>query len=264
MNISGTTGATGAAGADGYSFINGSGVPGAGLGNNGDSYIDTGSAGVDLYTKSGGVWIDTGIDLVGATGAAGTNGTDGYNFLQGVGVPGSGLGNNGDSYLDSDTGDLYIKSAGSWTLTGNLIAGSTMSQYSFIADKTATQNIAAAGEIIRFEDDLNAPFFDTNNDFFIDQYIVPKGGLTMKFALDGVHAIQNGGATTIDLMITVDGIEEVSTGNQVIGAASTYVPSLVTDFLSLNAGQVVRVEVKTESGAGTCDMTSGRFSNSFA
>lgn len=47
-------------------------------------------------------------------------GTDGTSFLQGSGVPSSGLGNNGDSYLNLTNGDVYLKTAGSWSVTGNL------------------------------------------------------------------------------------------------------------------------------------------------
>jgi hypothetical protein len=42
----------------------------------------------------------------------------------GTGVPSSGLGINGDVYIDSASDNLYGKSAGSWSLLGN-IKGST-------------------------------------------------------------------------------------------------------------------------------------------
>ena len=48
------------------------------------------------------------------------SGRDGLSFIQGSGVPSSGTGNNGDSYLDIDTYDIYEKSAGSWSVTGNI------------------------------------------------------------------------------------------------------------------------------------------------
>jgi hypothetical protein len=50
----------------------------------------------------------------GTNGANGTNGTNGTAFLSGSGVPAAGLGNNGDTYLDVSTGDLYKKTAGVW------------------------------------------------------------------------------------------------------------------------------------------------------
>ena len=48
------------------------------------------------------------------------SGRDGLSFIQGSGVPSSGTGNNGDSYLDIATYDIYEKSAGSWSVTGNI------------------------------------------------------------------------------------------------------------------------------------------------
>ena len=59
------------------------------------------------------VWT-TIIDLASLAGA------DGKSFLQGSGVPSSGLGSNDDTYLDIDTYDIYLKSAGSWSVTGNI------------------------------------------------------------------------------------------------------------------------------------------------
>jgi len=50
----GAAGAPGANGADGNSILVGVGAPGAGLGSDGDQYIDTDSS--DIYTKVAGVW----------------------------------------------------------------------------------------------------------------------------------------------------------------------------------------------------------------
>ena len=38
--------------------------------------------------------------------------------LSGSGVPGAGLGNDGDLYIDDLTGQYYTKSGGAWTLQG--------------------------------------------------------------------------------------------------------------------------------------------------
>lgn len=63
----GATGAAGAAGADGKTILNGSGAPGAGLGVNGDFYLDT-AANAIYGPKTGGAW-GSGTSLIGPAGA---------------------------------------------------------------------------------------------------------------------------------------------------------------------------------------------------
>ena len=61
----------------------------------------------------------TGSD--GATGVIGSTGPTGASFLSGSGVPAASLGKDGDTYLDVDTGDVYEKSGGAWSLSGSLV-----------------------------------------------------------------------------------------------------------------------------------------------
>lgn len=56
----------------------------------------------------------------GPAGPAGADGTPGSVWFTGVGAPAGGLGDDGDFYLDSVTGDYYEKVAGVWVLQGNL------------------------------------------------------------------------------------------------------------------------------------------------
>jgi hypothetical protein len=65
----------------------------------------------DIYKKASGAWVkETNI-------AAGANGAT---WLSGSGAPGSSLGNDGDYYLDTDTGDVYNKATGTWTVITNI------------------------------------------------------------------------------------------------------------------------------------------------
>ena len=48
------------------------------------------------------------------------DGKDGSSFLTGHGEPSSSTGNDGDTYLDLDTYDLYVKGNGQWSLEGNI------------------------------------------------------------------------------------------------------------------------------------------------
>lgn len=56
----------------------------------------------------------------GNPGAPGDTGEQGFSFLSGAGAPSNGLGNNGDSYLNTTNGDTYAKSGGTWTQNGNI------------------------------------------------------------------------------------------------------------------------------------------------
>lgn len=54
-------------------------------------------------------------------GSGGSGGTgDGAKWFNGNGAPSSGLGDNGDYYLDSLTGDVYSKQSGSWSVIMNI------------------------------------------------------------------------------------------------------------------------------------------------
>lgn len=121
----GGTGGPGAPGANGLSFRYGAGVPGSGLGINGDSYLNTTNG--DVYGKSAGLWVLVG-SLKGADGAPGgggsgspgADGAPGASYYAGAGVPASGLGINGDSFMNATNGDVYTKAGGAWSLVGNV------------------------------------------------------------------------------------------------------------------------------------------------
>jgi hypothetical protein len=110
-------------GAAGNSIRVAAGAPSDTLGVNGDSYVNASNG--DLYTKSAGTYTISG-NLKGPQGPAGIQGDQGIagptgtSTLFGTGAPSSGLGNNGDSYINTSTYHLYTKAAGSWTDTGSL------------------------------------------------------------------------------------------------------------------------------------------------
>lgn len=112
-NIKGSAGATGSAGAAGSVWYNGAGAPAGGLGINGDYYLN--STNDDVYFKSTGVW-NVITNIKGATGAAGSATV----WHDGAGAPSAGLGSDGDYYLDDTTGNVYLKSAGAWSIVANI------------------------------------------------------------------------------------------------------------------------------------------------
>jgi hypothetical protein len=123
----------GGGGGGGNVLRNGTGAPLNSLGIDGDFYIDTTAH--NLYgPRAGGVW-PSGIAIVGpqgSAGSAGSNGTNGNTVNHGTGVPGSGVGNNGDFYIDTAGNMLYgAKSAGAWGSGTSLVgpaggSGNTM------------------------------------------------------------------------------------------------------------------------------------------
>ncbi len=76
--------------------------------------------------ENGHWWIgdtDTGIPATGVDGEDGEDGKDGQDgtsLLTGNGEPSSNLGIDGDSYVDLDTWNYYVKENGIWVLKGNI------------------------------------------------------------------------------------------------------------------------------------------------
>ncbi|MFZ2056622.1 MAG: pentapeptide repeat-containing protein [Acidimicrobiales bacterium] len=140
-------GPAGANGTNGKTILNGTATPTSTIGNNGDFYLDTATH--TLYgPKANGTWPTAGTSLVGpqglkgangatgatgakgatgatgATGAQGPAGTNGNTVLNGASTPASGVGNNGDFYLDTATDTLYgPKASGTWPTTGTSLVG---------------------------------------------------------------------------------------------------------------------------------------------
>lgn len=115
QGIKGDTGAQGTQGVQGIQ-----GVPG----NDGA----TGPAGSTGATGATGSTGSTGA--TGSAGSNGTNGTNGATWRDGSGVPSNGLGANGDYYLDDATGNVYLRTAGTYSIVANIkgATGSTGSQ----------------------------------------------------------------------------------------------------------------------------------------
>jgi hypothetical protein len=104
-------------GGGGNVLRNGSGAPLNSLGTDGDFYIDTTAH--NLYgPRANGVW-PSGVAIVGPQGSAGNNGNT---LNHGTGAPSSGVGNNGDFYIDTSANNIYgPKAAGAWGSATSLI-----------------------------------------------------------------------------------------------------------------------------------------------
>ncbi|HHA8371289.1 TPA: G5 domain-containing protein [Streptococcus pneumoniae] len=140
-------GATGQAGRDGKDVLNGKVNPQPNQGKNGDKYINTETG--DVYVKNNGNWDkegnikgpkgDKGADgakgekgdqgergltgaqgAKGADGAAGRDGRDGKDVLNGKANPEAHQGKDGDKYVNTETGDVFVKNNGNWDKEGNI------------------------------------------------------------------------------------------------------------------------------------------------
>ncbi len=76
----------------------------------------------EAYKANGGElsYEDWLASIKGEKGDKGDKGADGYSLLTGRGEPSSSLGKDGDSYIDLDTYDYYVRTNGSWGKEGNI------------------------------------------------------------------------------------------------------------------------------------------------
>ena len=122
----GRDGQNGQNGRDGKDILSGTSDPTSETGKEGDKYVNTTTG--DIFIKKNGQWEregnlkgpkgDKGED--GATGAAGQNGRDGKDILSGTSDPTSETGKEGDKYVNTTTGDIFVKKNGQWEREGNL------------------------------------------------------------------------------------------------------------------------------------------------
>ena len=119
-------------GQDGKDILSGTSDPTSETGKEGDKYVNTTTG--DIFVKKNGQWEregnlkgpkgDKGEDgAAGATGAAGQNGQngrDGKDILSGTNDPTSETGKEGDKYVNTTTGDIFVKKNGQWEREGNL------------------------------------------------------------------------------------------------------------------------------------------------
>ena len=105
-------------GLPGATILNGTGAPttnsSSSVGVNGDYYLDTDTG--DLYLKSNGTYTL----VVHLKGTQGDPGLPGVAPLNGSGAPSNSTGDDGDYYLDTDSGDLYLKVSGAYSLKLNI------------------------------------------------------------------------------------------------------------------------------------------------
>ena len=122
-------------GQNGKDILSGTTDPTSETGKEGDKYVNTTTG--DIFVKKNGQWEregnlkgpkgdkgeDGAVGATGATGAAGQNGQngrDGKDILSGTSDPTSEIGKEGDKYVNTTTGDIFVKKNGQWEREGNL------------------------------------------------------------------------------------------------------------------------------------------------
>jgi len=170
----GSTGATGSPGANGNSVLSGAGAPGAGVGSNGDFYINT-STNTIFGPKTAGAW-GSGTSLIGPTGPTGAGA---MSYISAVSVTRSG--NSPSSYTTiyssgstvavglscytqlSDSSWVYALSAkapsGSTITGGGHLLANPQNNFYGIAG-------TADGTLTRLTRGGTGPFESSNNEFY--------------------------------------------------------------------------------------------------
>ncbi|MBP1627799.1 MAG: Collagen triple helix repeat-containing protein [Holophagaceae bacterium] len=167
QGATGPVGATGSTGAAGRSVLNGNGTPNAGLGVDGDFYLDTAAS--TIYGPKGSVttgqWPAVGVSLMGpqgatgATGATGSTGATGATGAQGIqGITGS-TGSQGPTGAQGVTGPTGAQGPtgatgapvafqGAWSAATTYAAGDAISlngnSYISLQNTNLNQNPATA------------------------------------------------------------------------------------------------------------------------
>jgi hypothetical protein len=247
----------GPAGTNGATWREGSGAPSDSLGVDGDFYLDTATE--DVYLKAAGSY-SVATNIKGSPGAAGSAGTNGATWRDGSGAPSSGLGVDGDFYLDNATENVYLKASGSYSIVTNIkgATGATGPNGTgiplVIADNSSNQslngnNVTVTGWTESL--DAGSNFVASTGIFTAPAtgyylFCIRLRGYDTGFQIDDVALIKNKGGTPVTLAYSV--------AQQGIGTLNQLVSLSVNDT----------VEVETNAAAGTPKLTTTATQHEFS
>lgn len=224
-------------GGSGSAWRNGSGAPSDSLGVDGDYYLDTATD--NVYAKSAGSYALVGnfMGSTGATGSAGsngTNGTDGSVWRSGSGSPSSGLGVNGDYYLDTATNNVYSKASGSYSVVSNIqgatgatgASGAIASNYQTIDDNGSAVAQRASLNLIAGSN-VTLTVADNSGSNRTDVTIAASGSAAPSGAMNRVYATPDASSGSASLRALVVGdipslpTSVLTTGNLALARGGT-------------------------------------------
>jgi len=192
-SLVGAAGTNGTNGTNGNTVLYGTAAPTT-EGNNGDFYIRT-TTNFIYGPKAGGVW-PSGTSLIGPSG---TNGTNGNTILNGTSTPpSSGLGADGDFYLNTTTRVLYgPKASGAWP-SGVPLSG--LESFIIGASDETTALTAGTTKVT-----FRMPYAFT--------LTAVRASLTTAQASGSIFTvdINEGGTTILSTKLTIDNTEKTST-----------------------------------------------------
>ena len=161
-----------------------------------------------ISISNNGYWVIDDVETsTKAQGEQGEPGKDGTTLLTGNGLPNDDLGKNGDSYINLDTWDFYVKANGTWIHTGN-IKGEQGNQGNDGLDGTAV--LTGEGEPL-VENGKNGDSYidlDTWNYYAKenDKWVL-KGNIKGTDGSDGENGQDGNGIVSIELTSSDDNID---------------------------------------------------------
>ncbi len=156
------------------------------IGENGNWWIGESDTGVKaegttptVTINDDGYWVINGT--VTTIKATGDKGKDGTSILTGKGAPEGTIGKDGDSYIDTDTFDYYVKADGVWGKSGN-IKGNKGSKGEE-GDRGLTGDTGRAGFIVKDADELAAAVGADNSYIILSKDISITEPLNVKYSV---------------------------------------------------------------------------------
>ena len=199
--------------------------------------------------------------LKGEQGEQGIAGSDGIAQVRtGNGVPSNSLGNDGDLYLNNNTGDYYTKVSGVWSLQGNLKGPAGSAPSILKLTNTFANNINSSGGV-------NYGAFNTSriiDDFGSDLTVATSSitfNITGRFRCDFNFFLNSSSQrTNVLFRWSINGVEQRGrSAHNYIRTSSNHdeASSFLSEVLDLSDGDVLRISCVQIAGSGTVETPSG-------